>query len=137
MSVHDASLLQLPHFQDDRGALSFVEGERHVPFSIRRVYYLYDVQAGESRGGHAHKQLQQLMIPLAGAFTVELDDGVEKRSFRLERPSQGLYVPRGLWRDLREFTPGAVCLVLASLPYSEEDYYRDYDEYLSAVREKA
>lgn len=136
MTLENACLVDLPHVQDERGSLSFIEAEKHIPFEIRRVYYLYGVMPGASRGAHAHKELQQLMVALAGSLDVELDDGHRKLTFHLTNPTQGLYVPSGLWRDLRNFTPDAVCLVLASMHYSEDDYYRDYQDYLSVARSK-
>lgn len=134
MTIHQARIISLPHQQDSRGALSFAEGGQHIPFTIARVYYLYHLTFGENRGGHAHKALQQLIIAVSGSFTVQLDDGRQKVAFTLNHPAQGLYVPAGLWRDLKDFSQGAACLVLASLPYSEDDYYRDYQEYLQATQ---
>ncbi len=110
-----------------------MEGERHIPFPIRRVYYLYDVPGGEVRGGHAHRQLEQVIISIKGSFDVDLDDGRTRASFHLDRGNKGLYMAGGVWRDLLNFTPGAVCLVLASRPYEEEDYYRDHRQFLEAV----
>ncbi len=101
-----------------------------MPFPVRRVYYLYDVPGGESRGAHAHKQLEQLIMAVSGSFRVTLDDGTQKRSFELKRPYEALYVKSGIWRDLDDFSSGSVCLVLASRPYEAEDYIRDYQEFL-------
>jgi hypothetical protein len=111
-----------------------VEGGNHIPFEIERVYYLYDVPGGSVRGGHAHKQLQQLIVSVMGAFDVILDDGYKKKTVRLDRAYFGLYVPNMIWRELENFSSGGICLVLASLPYDESDYYRNYDEFLKAVQ---
>lgn len=131
----DCIKLDLPRVADPRGNLTFVEGGGHVPFDIRRVYYLYDVPGGAERGGHAHRDLQQLIIALAGSFEVVLDDAIERRSVFLNSPAQGLLMPRMVWRELQNFSSGAVCLVLASHPYDEEDYYRDYDAYRQVRRQ--
>lgn len=114
----------------DTGNITVVENGKTVPFDIKRTYYLYDVPGGESRGGHAHIELSQLIIAVSGSFTVTLDDGNVKRSFLLNRPYQGLYVVPGIWRTLDDFSSGSVCLVLASEKYSEEDYIRDYNDYI-------
>ncbi len=123
-------IIELPKVEDRRGNLSFIEGEGHAPFDIKRVYYIYDVPGGESRGGHAHKTLRQLIVAVAGSFTVVLDNGRTKRSFFLNHPWLGLYIPPGYWRTLEDFSSGAVCLVLASAHYDPEDYIYDYPEYL-------
>lgn len=130
------SLLSLPVVPDHRGNLTFIEGQRHVPFDIARVYYLYGVPGGASRAGHAHKQLAQLLIAAAGSFDVHLDDGKRKQTISLNSSNQGLLVRSLVWRELHNFSEGAVCLVLASMPYEESDYYRDYDEFLAALRRK-
>ncbi len=129
-SIEDVRIIELPKFLDARGNLSFAEQNNHIPFDIRRTYWIYDVPGGESRGAHAHKDLEQLIIAASGSFTVTLDDGERKRSFFLNRPYQGLYVKPGLWRDLEDFSSGAVCMVLASEVYQKEDYIRDYQEFL-------
>ena len=131
-SVADCRLIELDkHHSDRKGNLSVVEnGGGTLPFDVKRAYYLYDVPGGESRGSHAHKELEQLIIAASGSFRVTLDDGTQKRSFYLNRPYQGLYVPPGLWRDLDDFSSGAACLVLASEVYRAEDYIRDYEEFL-------
>lgn len=131
-----ARLVDLPKLGDERGHLTFVEGARHAPFDIRRVYYLYDVPGGSARGGHAHRELQQLIIAVSGSFDVVLSDAGGERRFSLSRPDQGLYVPRMVWRDLENFSAGAVCLVLASEPYDEADYYRDHDDFRRAVESR-
>ena len=130
-SVFDCSIIQLDkHHSDRKGNLSVVENGITLPFDVKRVYYIYDVPGGESRGAHAHKALSQLIVAASGSFCVTLDDGRAKQTFFLNRPYQGLYVKPGIWRDLTDFSSGAVCMVLASEKYCEEDYIRDYNEYL-------
>lgn len=130
-SVYDCSIIELDkHHSDRKGNISVVENGITVPFDVKRVYYLYDVPGGESRGAHAHKELNQLVVAASGSFRVTLDDGRVKRSFILNRPYQGLYVKPGIWRDLDDFSSGAVCMVLASEVYQEEDYIRDYRDFL-------
>jgi hypothetical protein len=124
--------VDLPRVTDPRGNLTFIEGGEHVPFDVARVYYLYDVPGGESRGGHAHRELEQLIIAAAGSFDVLVDDGRETARFSLNRSYYGLYVPRMTWRELGNFSTGSVCLVLASHRYEEADYYREYGEFLQA-----
>jgi hypothetical protein len=126
-------LVELPKISDPRGNLTFVESDRHVPFTIRRVYYLYDVPGGAERGGHAHKDLHQLIVAMSGSFDVLLDDGYRKKRLTLNRSYFGLYVCPYIWRELDNFSSGAVCMVLASNVYDEADYYRDYSEFLSKV----
>ena len=134
MSIEQSKIIELPKISDPRGNLSYIEGGNHIPFEIQRVYYLYDIPGGEERGSHAHKELQQLIIALSGSFDVELSDGKQKKRGTLNRPYQGLYVPKMLWRKLDNFSSGSVCMVLASNKYDESDYYRDYQEYLNAVK---
>ena len=130
-NVFDCSMVELDrHHSDRKGNLTVVENGQTLPFDVKRVYYLYDVPGGENRGSHAHKELSQLIIAASGSFTVTLDDGKCKRSFFLNRPYQGLYVKPGMWRDLEDFSSGAVCMVLASDVYKKEDYIRDYKEFL-------
>lgn len=130
-SVFDCSMVELDkHHSDRKGNLSVVENGVTLPFDVKRVYYLYDVPGGESRGAHAHRELEQLIVAASGSFKVTLDDGKSKRSFFLNRPYQGLYVKPGLWRDLEDFSSGAVCMVLASEVYDAADYIRDYQEFL-------
>ncbi len=130
-TIDDCRIIDLSRKYDRRGALTYIYNRVHIPFDIVRTYYLYDVPGGESRGGHAHKELQQLIISVMGAFDVELDDGQRKKTVRLERAYYGLYVPRLIWRELMNFSSGANCLVLASLPYIEEEYVRDYANFVS------
>lgn len=130
-NVFDCTMVELDrHHSDRKGNLSVVENGQTLPFDVKRVYYLYDVPGGENRGSHAHKELSQLIIAASGSFTVTLDDGKCKRTFFLNRPYQGLYVKPGMWRDLEDFSSGAVCMVLASEVYQKEDYIRDYNEFL-------
>jgi WxcM-like, C-terminal len=129
MSLDLCRIVDLPKITDARGNLTFVEGGRHVPFDIRRVYYLYDVPGGSERGGHAHKGLHQLIIAMSGSFDVLLDDGRGKKRFHLNRSYNGLYVCPMIWRELDNFSSGSVCMVLASNLYDEADYIRDYAEF--------
>ena len=130
-SVFDCSIVELDrHHSERKGNISVVENGVTLPFDVKRVYYLYDVPAGESRGAHAHKELEQLIIAASGSFSVVLDDGQNKRRFFLNRPYQGLNVKPGMWRDLEDFSSGAVCMVLASEVYQAEDYIRDYQEFI-------
>lgn len=132
--VDAARIIELPKVSDPRGNLTFIEGVRSIPFEIRRVYYLYDVPGGASRGGHAHRELEQFIIAASGSFDVVLDDGLRRRRVFLNRSYYGLYLPKMLWREMENFSSGSVCLVLASEHYDEEDYYRDYGEFVNAVR---
>lgn len=133
MSVANCKIIELPKIHDIRGNLTFIEGGSHVPFDIQRVYYLYDVPGGAERGGHAHKRLHQLIIAIAGSFDVTIDDGNTVKSVRLDRSYKGLYVCPMIWRELRNFSSGSVCLVLASNFYDESDYYRSYSEFLKDI----
>ena len=130
--IDKCKIINLPKIEDARGNLTFIEEESLIPFAIKRVYYLYDVPAGSERGGHAHIALNQIIIALAGSFDVELDDGKTRKTFSLNRPYEGLYICPGIWRELKNFSSGSVCLVLASNLYSEDDYYRDYDQFISS-----
>lgn len=134
MSVDKCQIIELPKIADERGNLTFVEGGSHIPFDIQRVYYLYDVPGGAERGGHAHKALHQLIIAMSGSFDIVLDDGTEKKRIHLNRSYYGLYVCPMIWREMDNFSSGSVCMVLASNLYDESDYYRDYQEYLDALR---
>ena len=129
--LDNCRIIDLPKIADARGNLTFVEGGNHIPFDIARVYYLYDVPGGAERGGHAHKELRQLIIAMSGSFDVVLDDGTEKKRFHLNRSYQGLIVTPMIWRELDNFSSGSVCMVLASNRYDEADYYRDYDAYIA------
>ena len=134
MSVADCKVMELIKISDHRGNLTFIESNHHVPFDIKRVYYLYDIPGGASRAAHAHKDLHQLMIAMSGSFDVTLDDGSKKQRFHLNRSYFGLYIPPMIWRDLDNFSSGSVCMVLASDYFDESDYYRDYDTFLVAAR---
>lgn len=131
MSLLQCKIIDLPKITDPRGNLTFVEGSHHIPFDIRRVYYLYDVPGGAERGGHAHIALHQLIIAMSGSFDVVLDDGQKKQRFHLNRSYFGLYVCPMVWRELDNFSSGSVCMVLASNIYEESDYYRDYKEFIA------
>lgn len=128
-------LIELPVITDPRGDLTFVEGGRHLPFDIRRVYYLYNVPVDSARGGHAHRDLEQVVFALSGSFRITVDDGRTRSEYLLRDPRRGLYINRLIWREMDLFSQGAVCMVLASQPYDEADYYRDYNDFLQAVRD--
>lgn len=128
-TVFDCRLIDLPRIYNPAGNITAVNNNKEIPFAVKRVYYLYDVPGGEARGGHAHKQLQQLIVSASGSFDITLTDGKSTQKFSLSRPSIGLYVPPGLWRELDNFSSGSICLVLASTVYSEEDYIRDFSQY--------
>lgn len=134
MSVGKCEIINLPKISDPRGNLSFIEGGQHIPFDIKRVYYLYDVPGGSDRGSHAHKNLHQFVVAMSGSFDVVLDDGKEKKRFHLNRSYYGLYVCPMMWRELDNFSSGSVCMVLASAHYDESDYIRDYTEFTALVR---
>ena len=130
-NVSDCYIIELDkHHSDRKGNLSVIENNSVLPFHVKRVYYLYDVPSGASRGSHAHKELFQLIVAVSGSFTVTLDDGASRKSFFLNNPSKGLLVKPGIWRDLGEFSSGSVCLVLASEEYSADDYIRDFDSFV-------
>jgi oxalate decarboxylase/phosphoglucose isomerase-like protein (cupin superfamily) len=133
-SVYDTSLIQFPKILDPRGNLTFIEQERHIPFKIARVYWIYDVPGGEQRGGHAFREQKEVIIALSGSFDVLLDDGTAQKIVHLNRAYHGLYVPRMIWRRMQNFSTNAVAYVLACCPYSEADYIRDYDEYKALAR---
>ncbi len=133
MSLSLCRIIELPRVPDARGNLTFVESGRHMPFEFRRVYYLYDVPGGASRAGHAHKALHQMLIAMSGSFDVVLDDGRESRTFHLNRSYYGLYIPPMVWREINNFSSGAVCMALASDFYDEADYYREHDTFVTAV----
>jgi hypothetical protein len=128
-TIDDIKKIDLPKITDHRGNLTFIESNNHIPFDIKRVYYLYDVPGGAERGGHAHYNLQQLIISMSGSFDVILDDGMRKERFHLNRSYYGLLIPTMMWRELDNFSSGSVCLVLGSEKYEEEDYIRDYEKF--------
>lgn len=136
MSIVNCHQIDFPKIHDPRGNLTFIESNRHIPFDIKRVYYLYDVPGGETRAGHAHKELHQVLVALAGSFDVLLDDGKEKKRITLNRPFSGLYIYPLTWRVLENFSSGSVCLSIVSEFYTESDYIREYAEFLLAVGEK-
>lgn len=131
-TVDHCQMVDLPKISDARGNLTFVEQQRHVPFDIKRVFFLYDVPTGADRGAHAHKLQHQFLVCLSGSFDVEVDDGTDQRVFHLNRPWKGLHVPPMIWAAEKNFDPGSVCLVLSSDLFAEDDYLRDYDAYLAA-----
>ncbi|MDE7142579.1 MAG: FdtA/QdtA family cupin domain-containing protein [Muribaculaceae bacterium] len=122
-------IINLPKFLDQRGNLSFIEEFMQIPFKIERAYWIYDVPGGEHRGGHAYRENEEFIVALSGSFDVEVDDGCETRRFSLKRSYYGLYVPKGVWREMTDFSTNSLALVLASTPYTPEDYIRDYDEF--------
>ena len=126
--------IELSQIKDSRGDLTFIEGGKHLPFNIARVYYLYNVPVDAERGGHAHKELEQVVFALSGSFRMKIDDGKTKSEYWLRDPRKGLYIKNMIWREMDSFSQGAVCMVLASHWYDEVDYYRDYDDFLTAVR---
>lgn len=134
--VSACRLVSLPRLSDGRGSLSFIQRGPLLPFDIRRVYYLYDVPEGKVRGAHGHRKLEQLMVAVSGAVDVECDDGRQRRSFRLDSPNVGLYVCPMIWRNLTDFRAGTVCMVLASEPFDESDYFRNYDDFLTAATQR-
>lgn len=129
-SIYNCSILQLPKIHNRAGNITTLENNIHLPFDVKRVYYLYDVPAGEERGGHAHRELQQIIVAASGAFDVLLNDGTNKKIVHLDRPFIGLHIVPGIWRELLNFSSGAICLVLASHKYDEKDYIRDYSNFL-------
>ena len=135
MTQSQCRIIELPKILDRRGNLTFIEQKRHVPFDISRVYYLYDVPGGESRGGHAHKKLQQFIIAASGSFSVITNDGQKEQRFFLNRSYYGLYIPTMIWRELDNFSSGSVCLVLASELYDQDDYIRDFDAFVELAQQ--
>lgn len=133
--IERCRVVDLPKISDPRGNLTFIEGGRHAPFDIMRVYYLYDVPGGAERGGHAHKKMQQLIVAMSGSFDVVLDDGEMKKRVHLNRSYVGLYVCPMMWRELDNFSSGSVCMVLASTPFDEADYIREYEEFQRATKQ--
>ncbi|HEY9174048.1 MAG TPA: FdtA/QdtA family cupin domain-containing protein [Verrucomicrobiae bacterium] len=135
MSIPDCKRIELPKIADPRGNLTFIEANRHIPFDIKRVFYLYDVPGGSDRGGHALKKCHQFLIAMSGSFDVVLYDGKEQQRIHLNRSYYGLHIPPMIWREMDNFSSGSVCLVLASELYDPNDYYRDYSDYLRALAE--
>jgi hypothetical protein len=135
-TVFDCNIITLPRIHNPAGNITAVNNSKEIPFDTKRVYYLYDVPGGESRGGHAHKNLEQFIIAASGSFDLIIDDGHVKRTFHLSRPYYGLYMPSGLWREIDNFSSGSICLVLASELFDEEDYIREYSEFLEFVNKK-
>lgn len=135
MSLSDCRIIDLPKIADPRGNLTFIEGGRHIPFEMKRVYYLYDVPGGATRAGHAHKVLEQFLVAISGSFDVLVDDGRKKRRYHLNRSYYGLYIPPMVWREIDNFSSGAVCLALASHLFDEADYYREYAKFLESIGE--
>jgi hypothetical protein len=129
MNIDLCRIIDLPKITDPRGNLTFVEGDNHIPFDIKRVFYLYDVPGGEMRAGHSNIESQQFIIAMSGSFNVSVDDGRSRRTFHLNRAYYGLYLPTNVWREIDNFSSGAVCLVLTSALYSADDYVRDYDDF--------
>lgn len=134
MTINEVKIIELPKFNDPRGNLSFIEQLKHVPFEIKRTYWIYDVPGGENRGGHVFKQNQEFIVALSGAFDVIVDDGTQKRKFTLNRSYYGLYVPAGLWREMENFSTNSLALEFGSTHYNVNDYIRDYDEFLKMKR---
>ena len=135
MTINDVKILKLPRFLDSRGNLSFAEQNNHIPFAIKRTYWIYDVPGGENRGGHAFKENQEVIIALSGAFDVVVDDGKKKKTFCLKRSYYGLYIPQGLWRTMENFSTISFALEFGSVAYSPDDYVRDYDEFLKLKKD--
>lgn len=128
-TINNCSLLEFPKLNSGKGVITAVNNLKEIPFEIKRVYYLFDIPDGEIRGGHAHRNLHQIILAVSGSFDITLDDGTNKSSINLSKPNKALYLPPGLWRDLDNFSAGSICLVLASQEYSEEDYIRDYYQF--------
>ncbi len=134
MSIQNCKLIELPKIADHRGNLTFIENSRHIPFDMKRIYYLYDVPDNAERGAHGHRELQQLIVALSGSFEIILNDGCDSKTFYLNKPWEGLYIPPMMWRELKNFSSDAICFVLASHYYDEKDYFRDYEEFLLASK---
>lgn len=130
-SVYNCSVIKLPKIHNRAGNITALDNNIHIPFDVKRIYYLYDIPGGEIRGGHAHKELQQFIIAASGAFDVLIDDGLNKRIVRLDSPNMGLHIIPGIWRELLNFSSGAICLVLASHKYNELDYIREYNDFIN------
>ncbi len=132
-TIRDCRIIDLPKVTEPRGNLTFIESGRHIPFDIKRVYYLYDIPGGAMRAGHAHKALRQFLIAMSGSFDITVDDGMQKAKYHMNRSYYGLYIPPLIWREIDNFSSGSVCLALVSDFFDESDYYRDYDRFLQAV----
>ena len=135
MSIKDVKIIDLPKFTDPRGNLSFVEQENHIPFTIRRTYWLYDVPGGEARGGHAYKKNEEFIVALSGSFDVILDDGIQKQTYTLNRSYYGLFVPKGLWREMENFSTNSLAMILSSTDYDAKDYVRDYEVFIKLKKD--
>ena len=134
MSVHDCGIIELPRIHNRAGNITPIHNSKEIPFDIQRVFYIYDIPGGESRGAHAHKNCHQFLVAASGSFEVKLEDGVEEKNIYLNRPYVGLHIPPGIWASEHNFSSGAICLVLTSHLYNETDYIRDYQEYLDYVK---
>jgi dTDP-4-dehydrorhamnose 3,5-epimerase-like enzyme len=130
-NINDCKVISLNKIESNNGNLTIIENSINIHFDINRIYYLYDIPGGETRGAHAHKKLEQLVVAASGSFTIHLDDGINKKSYELNRPNMALNIKPGIWRDIDNFSSGAICLVLASLKYSESDYIRDFNDFLN------
>lgn len=135
MTINDVKLVELPKFMDPRGNLSFVEEKKHIPFEIRRTYWIYDVPGGESRGGHAYKTTDEFIVAISGSFDVMVDDGVNKKTYTLNRSYYGLYIPKGLWRTMNNFSTNSLALETANTDYDRSDYVESYDDYLKMKKD--
>jgi dTDP-4-dehydrorhamnose 3,5-epimerase-like enzyme len=135
MLMENVRIIELPKIFDERGNLSFIEGDNHIPFKIKRTYMIYDVPGGETRGGHAFMESNEFIVALSGSFDVVINDGIEKRTYSLNRSYYGLYIPKLNWRSLENFSTNSLCMILASEKYNKEDYLRDYDEYKNLINE--
>lgn len=136
MTIAEANIIQLPKIEDERGNLSFLEEGKHIPFDIKRVYWIYDVPGGEYRGAHAYKENKEFIVALSGSFDVVLDDGKNKQVFSLNRSYYGLYVPKGLWRYIDNFSTNSLAFIASSTVFNQQDYIRDYDVFLAHKKEK-
>jgi len=132
-TLSQIKIIDLPKITDDRGNLTFVEEHNHIPFEIKRIYFIYDVPGGEARGGHAYKELEEVFIAISGSFDLNLDDGSQKKKINLNRSYKAVYVPKGLWRKLDNFSTNSLCLVLASTVYNGDDYIRDYENFIKFI----
>ena len=130
-----SKIINLPKIEDRRGNLSYIEGENHIPFEIKRTYLIYDVPGGQVRGGHAYKELEEFIVALSGSFDVVLDDGKGKKTYSLNRSYYGLYVPKMVWRSMENFSTNALCMTLASTPYDKDDYLRDYNKFKKLIND--